>query len=66
MEGAAAVEAHVSPPTLEEGKYALKTMRNNKTPGVDGKPAELLKTRNMRMATKRHGFINLIWSDETM
>lgn len=40
-----------------------KKKKNKKASSVDGVPAELLKARSMRIATKLHEFISTIWSN---
>lgn len=54
------------PTTLEEVKVALKTRRTNKAQDVDEISSEILKAKNMVIATKLHEFMNTIRSDEAV
>jgi hypothetical protein len=51
-------------PTLEEVQDLLKVLRNNKAPGADNLPAELLKYGGNEVMKKIHDLITLAWGNE--
>jgi hypothetical protein len=51
-------------PTFEEIKISLKALRNNKAPGDDNMPAELLKCGGDEVVTLIHKLIMDIWEKE--
>lgn len=59
-------DVDVSPPSLKEVKEAIAKLKNNKAPGVDGIPAELLKHGGPELTKRMHEIISLIWSKEEL
>lgn len=57
-------EPLVDEPTREEVEKAIKMLKNNKAPGIDGLPAELIKQGGERMLTELHNLITNIWRRE--
>jgi hypothetical protein len=51
-------------PTFEEIKMSLKAMRNNKAPGADNMPAELLQYGGYEVVRLIHRLIMGIWEKE--
>jgi hypothetical protein len=52
-------------PTLDEVQDSLKALRNNKAPGADNLPAELLKYEGNEVTKKKiHDLITLAWEKE--
>ena len=51
-------------PSLGEVAHAVSTLKNNKSPGPDSLPAELLKYGGERLAAMLHELIALIWEKE--
>ena len=54
----------IDPPTLTETKIAIKQLKNNKSPGCDGIPAELIKCGGEDLAKEIHKLILNIWEEE--
>jgi hypothetical protein len=54
----------VDPPTLEEVRDSIKALRNNKAPGADNLPGELLKYGGYGVTTAIHSLITSIWEKE--
>lgn len=53
-------------PTLSEVREALKKLRHNKAPGVDGIPAELLQAGGEDLEKAIHKLFVEIWKTETL
>lgn len=53
-------------PTMEKIHTAVKTLRNNKTPGIDNIPVELCKNREQAITVTLHRVIGKIWKEETI
>ena len=53
-------------PSLEEVRAALQSLKNNKAPGSDGMPAELLKVGGDATLNMIHHIIKLIWEQAGM
>jgi hypothetical protein len=51
------------PPTLEQVRDSMKALRNNKAPGADSLPGELLKYGD-GVTTAIHSLITIIWEKE--
>ena len=51
-------------PSPGEVAHAVNTLKNNKSPGPDSLPAELLKYGGERLAAMLHELIALIWEKE--
>lgn len=56
----------VPPPTLEEVQKAIQNLKNNKSAGTDGIPAELLKAAGTNFISAFHQLLCKIWNAETM
>ncbi|XP_039452865.2 uncharacterized protein LOC120431811 [Culex pipiens pallens] len=56
----------VDPPTLEEVAKAVKELKNGKSAGKDGLPAELFKHGSTRMTEILHQIILRIWCEEQL
>jgi hypothetical protein len=52
------------PPTLEEVRDSIKALRNNKAPGADNLPGELLKYGGDGVTTTIYSLITSIWEKE--
>ena len=53
-------------PTFEEVKEAIKSLKNNKSPGCDGIPAELIKHGGNSLVRELYNLILLIEQEEQM
>lgn len=56
----------VPPPTLEEVQKAIHSLKNNKSAGSDGIPAELLKAAGTNFNSTFHQLLYKIWNAENM
>ncbi|WP_333764848.1 RNA-directed DNA polymerase, partial [Streptomyces sp. IBSBF 2390] len=56
----------VEAPSVEEIKAAIRKLKNNKSPGSDGIPAELLKHAGEHFVEHLHLLFQQIWSNLTM
>lgn len=54
------------PPTQEEVLLAVKKLKNNKSPGTDEIPAELIKHSNESLMTELHHICTEVWNNEEM
>jgi hypothetical protein len=54
----------VEDPTLEEVRDSLKNLKNNKAPGTDNIPAELLKYGGNELMKSIYELIILVWGKE--
>jgi hypothetical protein len=54
----------VEDPTLEEVRDSLKNLKNNKAPGTDKIPAELLKYGRNEVMKSIYELIILVWKKE--
>jgi hypothetical protein len=57
-------EEEVEPPTLEEVRIAVHSLKNNKAPGVDRIPAEIYKIGGPALQARVHNLIKTIWMKE--
>ena len=48
----------------EEIEEAVKKLKDKKSPGIDGIPAELIKTGGPALITTIHRLCNMIWQEE--
>jgi hypothetical protein len=53
-------------PTVEEVRNSLRTLKNNKVPGADNIPAELLKYGGNKVIKSIHDLVILVWEKEQM
>jgi hypothetical protein len=53
-------------PTVEEVRNSLRTLKNNKAPGDDNIPAELLKYGGNKVIKSIHDLVTLVWEKEQM
>lgn len=60
------VQPETLEPTLEEVKQAIQHLKNNKAPGEDGLPAEVLKEGKEIVAREVHKIILEVWKTETI
>ncbi|XP_038117204.1 uncharacterized protein LOC119769300 [Culex quinquefasciatus] len=56
----------VDPPTLEDVEKAVKELKNAKSAGKDGLPAELFKHGSARMIEILHQIVQRIWCEEQL
>lgn len=56
----------VTPPTLEEVIMGIDRLKNNKAPGPDTIPSELIKGGGMEVAKKIYDLILIIWEREVI
>ncbi|XP_034071876.1 LOW QUALITY PROTEIN: uncharacterized protein LOC117545945 [Gymnodraco acuticeps] len=54
------------PPTLLEVLSAIRSLKNNKSPGNDNIPAELLKQVGYLCTRALHKYITKVWADENV
>ena len=52
------------PPTLQEVTGFISNLKNNKSPGTDGIPAELQKYGGSTLSTRLHELIRELWQAE--
>lgn len=60
------VEPMVPNPTIQEVENAIKELKNNKAPGEDSVPSELIKAGGARLAKEIHKLILNIWEKEVI
>lgn len=58
------VESMGKPPSLDEVMDAIKTMKNNKSAGPEGIPAEILKKGGPDLLKHIHTVLFKIWEEE--
>lgn len=56
----------IEPPSLDEVHDAVKMQKSNKSPGIDGITAELLKEGGQQLLSSLHELICNIWEEETI
>lgn len=56
----------VPPPTRAEVNESIQRMKNNKSAGIDGIPAELFKAAGTSFNSAFHQLLTKIWNEETM
>ncbi|XP_065172610.1 uncharacterized protein [Atheta coriaria] len=54
----------ISPPTIEELEEAIQAQKNNKSPGIDGIPAEIYKHGGRKLLHYLHKLMVNIWEKE--
>ena len=54
------------PPTFDEIQDAIGSMKNNKSPGMDGIPAEVYKHGGPALTDELHKLFSLIWTRESV
>ena len=54
------------PPTFDEIQDAIGSMKNNKSPGMDGIPAEVYKHGGPALTDELHKLFQLIWTRESV
>lgn len=54
----------MDPPTLEEIKKVVRKLKDNKAPGIDNIPRELIKHGEEALLTKLHTLFGEIWQAE--
>lgn len=52
-----------STPTIHEVERSVNNMRNSKSPGIDGIPAELLKCGGETLLSRLHELITIVWEE---
>lgn len=57
---------NLATPTFEEVSAAISSLKNNKAPGPDNIPAELLKWGGEELATEIYQLVLHIWNSETL
>ena len=60
------IEIDLDPPTLQEVKAAIKSMKNDKAPGVDGVTAEMLKIDEEETPRLLTEIFEQIWNSEEL
>ncbi|XP_072389259.1 uncharacterized protein [Diabrotica undecimpunctata] len=58
------VELEIPPPSMEEITHAIKTLKNNKSPGLDNIDAELIKTGGHGLISNIQQLIEMAWQQE--
>ena len=53
-------------PTMQEVAQSVNNMRNSKSPGIDGIPAELLKYGGETLLSRLHELITVVWEEEAV
>ena len=60
-------QTHMSePPTIEEVRCAIKRSKSNKSPGIDGIPAEIYKTGGTRLTEQLHQLLLKCWQQKCL
>ena len=57
-------QIRITPPSISEISEAIRKLKNNKAPGTDEVPAELLKANPTKSATALHEHITAAWNNE--
>ena len=60
-------QSHLNdPPTIEEVKIAIDKTKVNKSPGIDGIPAEVYKHGGEELTRRLHALIDKCWQQKTL
>jgi hypothetical protein len=65
-EGTSEKETEVEPPTYKEVSDIIKKLNENKAPGTDNIPAELIKYGGYILKHRMYKLILLIWNKEQL
>ena len=57
-------ELEIKEPTISEVQAAIKKLKNNKAPGIDAIPAEMIKYGGYKLAVEIHKLVCKIWTEE--
>lgn len=59
-------ELSIEPPTKEEIRRAIRKLKNNKAPGIDNIPGELIKYEGEVLLSRLDDLFSKIWEMEQM
>ena len=59
-------EIEIAPPSMEEVMSGINHLKNNKAPGIDSIPSELIKCGGPAMAKKIHELLVMVWEQENI
>lgn len=60
------VVSDVPPPSFEETLKAIRSLKNNRTPGSDGINAEMLKSGGEELDRRIHRLVTKVWQEEVL